>query len=247
GWATLPTPKLRPPTSASAMGLPGGVSASPTITTSESATPGAAMAATIALPGATPMTSPVLDTVATLGVRLLQVASEDDSGFPAMSVTTAVSCAVFPGLSVVSVTYPGLTRTAAGAVSGATVSRTVSTPAYSTALSLERMPSSVTSNGWAFPTTTTGTVSVALPAASTGTVVSPTARPTPVLEIGTTRTWSWSRSCSRTVPVPVPMAISGTIDNVGPPSSDPAHSAHATMPLAVTSVSPTTRRRIIAS
>src|SRR5207249_7782814 len=126
GWATLPTPKPRPPTSASAMGLPGGVSASPTITTSESATPGAAMATTIALPGATLVTSPVLDTLATLGVRLFQVASEGDSCFPAISVTTAVSCAVFAGLRVVSVTYPGLTRTAAGAVSGATVSRSVS-------------------------------------------------------------------------------------------------------------------------
>src|SRR5213080_1711712 len=126
GWATLPTPKLRPPTSASAMGLPGGVSASPTITTSESATPGAAMATTIALPGATLVTSPVLDTVATLGVRLVQIASEGDSGFPAMSVTTAVSCAVFPELRVVSVTYPGFTRTLAGATSGATLSRSVS-------------------------------------------------------------------------------------------------------------------------
>src|SRR5213593_1316081 len=57
-------------------GAAGGVSASPTITTSESATPGAAMAATIALPGATLVTSPVLDTLATLGVRLFQVASE---------------------------------------------------------------------------------------------------------------------------------------------------------------------------
>src|SRR5439155_6370291 len=73
-----------------------------------------------------PVTSPVLETVATPGVPLVQVASEGDSCFPAISVTTAASCAVFPGLRVVRVTYPGLTRTAAGAVSGATVSRSVS-------------------------------------------------------------------------------------------------------------------------
>src|SRR5437763_1888197 len=89
GWATLPTPKLRPPVSASAIGLPGGVSASPTITTSESATPGAAVTTTIALPGATPVTSPVLETLATLVARLVQVASEGDSGFPAVSVMAA--------------------------------------------------------------------------------------------------------------------------------------------------------------
>src|SRR3989442_12720184 len=121
GWPSFATPKLRPPTSASA--LPGGVTASPTITTSESTTPGPAVAATMALPGATPVTSPVLDTVATIGAPLVQVASAGDSCFPATSVTTAVSCAAFPGLRVVSVRYPGLTRTAAGAVSGATVSR----------------------------------------------------------------------------------------------------------------------------
>src|SRR2546430_769390 len=125
GCPTLPTPKLRPPMSARAIALPGGVSASPTITTSESAMPGAAVATTIALPGAAPVTSPVLATVATVGARLVQVASEGDSGLPAISVA-AVSCAVFPGLRVVSVAYPGLTRTAAGAVSGATVSRSVS-------------------------------------------------------------------------------------------------------------------------
>src|SRR5437762_1136818 len=126
GCPTLPTPKLRPPMSARAIALPGGVSTSPTITTSESATPGAAVATTIALPDATAVTSPVLDTVAMFGAPLVQVASEGDSCFPARSVTTAVSCAVFAGLRVVSVTYPGLTRTAAGAVSGATVSRSVS-------------------------------------------------------------------------------------------------------------------------
>src|SRR2546427_4750525 len=48
------------------------------------------------------------------GAPLVQVASEGDSGLPAISVTAAVSCAVFPGLRVVSVAYPGLTRTAAG-------------------------------------------------------------------------------------------------------------------------------------
>src|SRR5882762_1301180 len=126
GWPSFAAPKLRPPTSASASALPGGVTASPTITTSESATPGPAVAATIALPGATPVTSPVLDTVTTFSAPLVQVASEGDSCFPAMSVTTAVSCVAFPGLRVVSVRYPGLTRTAAGAVSGATVSRRVS-------------------------------------------------------------------------------------------------------------------------
>src|SRR5207247_873645 len=99
---------------------------SPTITTSESATPGAAVATTIALPSTMPVTSPVLETVATVGVRLVHVAREGDSGFPAISVTAAVSCAVFPETRFVSVTYPGLTRTAAGAVSGATVSRSVS-------------------------------------------------------------------------------------------------------------------------
>ena len=82
-WPSFATPKLRPPTSASAIALPGGVTASPTITTSESATPGPAVAATIALPGATPVTSPVLDTVATFGVPLFQLASEGDSCFPA--------------------------------------------------------------------------------------------------------------------------------------------------------------------
>ena len=112
--------------SASASGLPGRTVGSPTITTSESATPGAAVATTTALPGLTPVTSPVLETVATPGVPLVQVASEGDSCFPAISVTTAASCAVFPGLRVVRVTYPGLTSTAAGAVSGATVSRSVS-------------------------------------------------------------------------------------------------------------------------
>src|SRR5437773_2591719 len=209
GCPTLPTPKLRPPMSARAIALPGGVSASPTITTSESAMPGAAVATTIALPGAAPVTSPVLATVGTVGARLVQVASEGDSGLPAISVTAAVSCAVFPGLRVVSVAYPGLTRTAAGAVSGVTVSRsvsaapriaastrpaplttTVSIPTYSTAPSLERMPRSVTSNGCALQMTTIGTVRVALPAASTGTVVSATAPGTPALEIGTTTTWS---------------------------------------------------------
>src|SRR6267378_2700166 len=126
GCPIFATPKLRPPVSGSASGLPGRMAALPTITTSESATPGPAVVATIALPGATPVTSPVLDTVATFGAPLVQVASEGDSCFPAMSVTTAVSCAVFPGLRVVSVRYPGLTRTAAGAVSGATVTRRVS-------------------------------------------------------------------------------------------------------------------------
>src|SRR3989442_10969403 len=123
GWPSFATPKLRPPTSASAIALPGSVTASPTITTSESATPGPAVAPTIALPGATPVTSPVLDTVATFGAPLVQVASEGDSCFPAMSVTTAVSGAAFPGLREGSVRYPGLTRTAPGAASGATVSR----------------------------------------------------------------------------------------------------------------------------
>jgi len=77
--------------------IAGGVTASPTITTSESATPGPAVAATIALPALPPVTSPVLDTVATFGAPLVQVASEGDSCFPAMSVTTAVSCAGSPG------------------------------------------------------------------------------------------------------------------------------------------------------
>src|SRR5207249_6430229 len=105
---------------------PGRTVGSPTITTSESATPGAAVATTVALPGLMPVTRPVLETVATPGVPLVQVASEGDSCFPAISVTTAASCAVFPGLRVVRVTYPGLTSTAAGAVSGATLSRNVS-------------------------------------------------------------------------------------------------------------------------
>src|SRR3989454_12013012 len=69
---------------------------------------------------------------------------------------------------------------------------TVSTPAYRTVPSLERMPWSVTSNGCALPMTTTGTVSVASPAASTGTVVSTTAPGsrvgTPTLEMDTTTT-----------------------------------------------------------
>src|SRR6266496_93345 len=126
GWVTFPTPKPRPPVSASAIGLPGRMVGSPTITTSESATPGAAMATTTALPGTKAVTSPVLETVATVGALLVQVAREGDSGFPAISVTAAVSCAVFPGLRVVRVRYPGLTRTAAGATSDATLTRSVS-------------------------------------------------------------------------------------------------------------------------
>src|SRR4029077_19134219 len=115
GCPILATPKLRPPVSASASGLPGRMVGSPTITTNESATLGAAVATTTALPGLTPVTSPVLETVATPGVPLVQVASEGDNCFPVISVTTAASCAVFPGLRVVRVTYPGLTRTRAGA------------------------------------------------------------------------------------------------------------------------------------
>src|SRR6266849_964874 len=126
GCPILATAKLRPPVSARASGLPGGIAGSPTSTINESATPGAAVATTIALPGARPVTSPVLETVATAGVPLVQVASEGDNCFPAISVTTAASCAVFPGLRVVRVTYPGLTRTAAGAVSDATLTRSVS-------------------------------------------------------------------------------------------------------------------------
>src|SRR2546428_12964951 len=131
GCPTLATPKLRPPMSARAIALPGGVSASPTITTSESATPGAAVATTIALPGATAVTSPVLDTVAMFGAPLVQVASEGDSGLPAISRTAAVSCAVVPGLRVVSVAYPGLTKTPAVAGGGgAGIRRLVGPPRH---------------------------------------------------------------------------------------------------------------------
>src|SRR5260370_22293806 len=126
GWRSLGTGKVQPPVSASASGFPGGLAGSPTSTINESATPGAAVATTIALPGARPVTSPVLETVATPGVPLVQVASEGDSCFPAISVTTAASCAVFPGLTVVRVTYPGLTRTAAAAASDATLTRSAS-------------------------------------------------------------------------------------------------------------------------
>src|SRR5947208_14233340 len=126
GGPTLPPPKLRPPLSARAMGLPGGSVLSPTTIASESAIPGPALATTIALPGATAVTRPALETRATVGAPLVQVASEEDSGFPAMSVTVAASCTAFPGANVVSVAYPGLTRTVAGAVRGDTVSRSVS-------------------------------------------------------------------------------------------------------------------------
>src|SRR4029077_18041095 len=111
-----------------------------------------------------------------------------------------------------------LTGTDTGGLAPAPLTTTVSTPAYRTAPSLERMPWSVTWNGCAFPLTRTRPVSVASPAASTGTVVSTTApgsrAGTPTLEMGTTTTWSWSRSSSRTVPEPTP--ISGTIDTLGP-------------------------------
>src|ERR1043166_5071479 len=127
GWPSFATLKLRPPTSASAMGLPGRMVASPIVTTSESATPGAAVATTIALPAAPAVTSPVFDTIATPGVRLVQVANEGDNGFPAMSRTAAASCTVFPGDNVVSAAYPGGVKTVAGAVSDETVSRSVST------------------------------------------------------------------------------------------------------------------------
>src|SRR5256885_267244 len=126
GCPTLPPPKLRPPVRARAMGLPGGRVLSPTTIAIESAIPGPALATTIALPGATAVTRPALETRATVGAPLVQVASEEDSGFPAMSVTFAASCTAFPGASVVSVAYPGLTRTVAGAVRGDTVSRSVS-------------------------------------------------------------------------------------------------------------------------
>src|SRR6266516_243161 len=118
GCPTFPPPKLRPPSRA--MGLPGGRVLSPTTIAKESAIPGPALATTIALPGATVVTRPALETRATVGARLVHVASEEDSGFPAMSVTVAASCTVLPGASVVRVAYPGLTRTAAGAVSGDT-------------------------------------------------------------------------------------------------------------------------------
>ena len=126
GCPTLPPPKLRPPVRARAMGLPGGRVLSPTTIAIESAIPGPALATTIALPGATAVTRPALETRATVGARLVQVASEEASGFPAMSVTVAASCTAFPGASAVSVAYPGLTRTVAGAVRGDTVSRSVS-------------------------------------------------------------------------------------------------------------------------
>src|SRR5256884_9439338 len=126
GCPTWPPPGVRPPVRARAMGLPGGGVLSPTTIAIESATPGPALAPTTALPGATAVTRPALETRATVGAPLGQVASEEDSGFPAMSVTVAASCTAFPGASVVSVAYPGLTRTVAGAVSGDTVSRSVS-------------------------------------------------------------------------------------------------------------------------
>src|SRR5438309_10625001 len=126
GCPTFPPAKLRPPVRARAMGLPGGRVLSPTTIAIESAIPGPALATTIALPGATAVTMPALVTLATVGAPLVQVASEDDSGFPAMSVTVAASCTAFPGASVVSAAYPGLTRTVAGAVRGDTVSRSVS-------------------------------------------------------------------------------------------------------------------------
>src|SRR2546430_3350886 len=126
GGPTFPPPKLRPPLRARAMGLPGGRVLSPTTIASEAEITGPALATTIALPGATAVARPALETAATVGARLVQVASEEDRAFPALSVTVAASCTAFPGASVVSVAYPGLTRTVAGAVSGDTVSRRVS-------------------------------------------------------------------------------------------------------------------------
>src|SRR5690348_2776945 len=126
GWPSLATPKLRPPVSATAMALPGATVASPTATATESAIPGPALATTIAVPRATAVTRPALDTPATVGSLLVHVASEGDNGFPTLSATAATSCAAFPGASVVSVAYPGVIKTDAGAVSGATVRRSVS-------------------------------------------------------------------------------------------------------------------------
>src|SRR5439155_1499167 len=249
GCPILATPKLRPPVSASASGLPVRTDVSPTITTSDSATPGAAVATTTALPGLRPVTSPVLETVATPGVPLVQVASEGDSCFPAISVTTAASCAVFPGLRVVRVTYPGLTSTLAGAVSGATVSRSVSAaariatptlPAYTPAPSRDRIPSTSIRYVLTDPTTTTGTVIVAFPASSTGTVVSATTTGARVCEDERTTTRRTSRSSRSTIPPPSPtMPNTGTIESFGPPSPGPpaAHSAHPNTPPATTSAS----------
>jgi len=47
-------------------------------------------------PGATPVTNPVLETVATLGLLLAHVTGRPVSGVPAASFSVAVSCIVFP-------------------------------------------------------------------------------------------------------------------------------------------------------
>src|SRR5438034_2254168 len=190
------------------------------------------------------------------GVRFVNATGTPVTGISAEStlmritseppVASAVSC----GATVTTQPDPiwhgpiYLTGTVTGGVAPVLLTITVSTPAYNTTPSLERIPCRVTSNGCDRPITTTGTLRVALPAASTGTVVSAIARGTPTLEIGTTTTWTWSRSSSRSVPEP--MAMSGTMDSCGPRSSDPAHSAHATMPPETASMSQGRRRRIIA-
>src|SRR5439155_19436058 len=142
---SFPPPKLRPPLSARAMTLPGATVGSPTAIASESATPGPAPATTIALPRPTAVTSPEVDTAATVGSPLVQVASEGDNAFPAMSLTAATSCTVLPGDSVVSVAYPGVIKTDAGAVSGATVRRRVSAAPWISAATRATPPAGFTS------------------------------------------------------------------------------------------------------